>query len=112
MVTCDGGAVGRVSFASEQGVILVYDVTRKETFENLEQWLKEVDMYTNRDGVIKLLGRCARLHPSLRVWCSSRLLVLCLCRGAEQMRMPEPLLPRSTPSLSLMRACLHANSGC
>ena len=25
-----------------QGVILVYDVTRKETFENLEQWLKEV----------------------------------------------------------------------
>jgi Ras-related protein Rab-18 len=33
----------------------VYDVTRKETFENLEQWLKEVDMYTNRDGVIKLL---------------------------------------------------------
>ena len=28
--------------ARTQGVILVYDVTRKETFENLEQWLKEV----------------------------------------------------------------------
>ena len=27
---------------THQGVILVYDVTRKETFENLEQWLKEV----------------------------------------------------------------------
>mmetsp|Transcript_47720 Transcript_47720/g.74461 ORF Transcript_47720/g.74461 Transcript_47720/m.74461 type:complete len:202 (+) Transcript_47720:1-606(+) len=42
-------------YRGAQGVILVYDVTRKETFENLEQWLKEVDMYTNRDGVIKLL---------------------------------------------------------
>mmetsp|Transcript_9165 Transcript_9165/g.17795 ORF Transcript_9165/g.17795 Transcript_9165/m.17795 type:complete len:198 (+) Transcript_9165:19-612(+) len=42
-------------YRGAQGVILVYDVSRKETFDNAEQWLKEVDMYTNRDGVIKLL---------------------------------------------------------
>ena len=49
----------------------VYDVTRKETFVNLEQWLKEVDMYTNRDGVIKLLvgnkiDKANRCPPSRR----------------------------------------------
>ena len=36
---------------------MVYDVTRRDSFENLEQWLKEVQLYTpdNGEGVIKLL---------------------------------------------------------
>lgn len=33
----------------------MYDVTRRATFDNLEQWLKEVNMYTNKQGVVKLL---------------------------------------------------------
>jgi len=37
--------------------ILVYDVTRMDSFENLEQWLKEVQMYSpgNGEGIVKLL---------------------------------------------------------
>jgi Ras-related protein Rab-18 len=44
-------------YRGAQGVVMVYDVTRRDSFENLEQWLKEVKLYTpnNGEGVIKLL---------------------------------------------------------
>merc|ERR1712071_664341 len=40
-----------------QGVVMVYDVTRRDSFENLEQWLKEIKLYTPNagEGVVKLL---------------------------------------------------------
>ncbi|KAH8077337.1 Rab-like small GTPase [Aureococcus anophagefferens] len=40
-----------------KGIILVYDVTRRETFDNLQQWLREVEVYTPGGGseVVKLL---------------------------------------------------------
>jgi len=44
-------------YRGAQGVVLVYDVTRRDSFENLEQWLKEVKSYSpcNGEGVVKLL---------------------------------------------------------
>lgn len=44
-------------YRGAHGVILVYDVTRMDSFENLEQWLKEVTMYSPNggDSVVKLL---------------------------------------------------------
>lgn len=44
-------------YRGAHGVVMVYDVTRRDSFENLEQWLKEVQLYTpdNGEGVIKLL---------------------------------------------------------
>ena len=44
-------------YRGAHGVILVYDVTRMDSFENLQQWLKEVQMYTpgNGESVVKLL---------------------------------------------------------
>ncbi len=33
-------------FEGAAGAIIVYDVTRKETFENIENWLKEVQEFT------------------------------------------------------------------
>jgi len=36
-------------YRGAQGVILVYDVTRRDTFDNLEQWLKEVNMCASYD---------------------------------------------------------------
>ena len=41
-----------------QGIILTYDVTRRETFEALNVWLQEVDKLTSPGGganVVKLL---------------------------------------------------------
>ncbi len=44
-------------YRGAQGVILTFDVTRRETFENLDQWLQEVEVYTPGGGrnVVKLL---------------------------------------------------------
>lgn len=44
-------------YRGAHGVILTYDVTRMDTFENLQQWLREVEQYTpnNGENVVKLL---------------------------------------------------------
>eukprot|EP00816_Leptocylindrus_hargravesii_P005155 CAMPEP_0196812076 /NCGR_PEP_ID=MMETSP1362-20130617/20219_1 /TAXON_ID=163516 /ORGANISM="Leptocylindrus danicus, Strain CCMP1856" /LENGTH=217 /DNA_ID=CAMNT_0042187493 /DNA_START=71 /DNA_END=724 /DNA_ORIENTATION=- len=44
-------------YRGAQGVVMVYDVTRRDSFENLAQWLREVQLYTpnNGEGVVKLL---------------------------------------------------------
>ena len=44
-------------YRGAQGIILVYDVTRPDTFANLAQWLEEVEVYTPGGGseVVKLL---------------------------------------------------------
>ncbi|XP_040361902.1 ras-related protein RABC2a [Rosa chinensis] len=45
-------------YRSAQGIILVYDVTRRDTFTNLSDvWAKEVELYsTNQDCVKVLVG--------------------------------------------------------
>ncbi|XP_020083631.1 ras-related protein RABC2a-like isoform X2 [Ananas comosus] len=45
-------------YRGAQGILLVYDVTRRETFTNLaDVWAKEVELYsTNRDCIKILIG--------------------------------------------------------
>lgn len=45
-------------YRGAQGIILVYDVTRRETFTNLSDvWLKEVELFsTNQDCIKMLIG--------------------------------------------------------
>ncbi|CAN6475937.1 unnamed protein product [Victoria cruziana] len=43
-------------YRGAQGVIMVYDVTRRETFKNLsEVWAKEIDLYSTNQDCIKML---------------------------------------------------------
>lgn len=43
-------------YRGAQGIILVYDVTRAETFDSLADiWLREVDMYNTVDECIKMV---------------------------------------------------------
>jgi Ras-related protein Rab-18 len=34
----------------------VYDVTNKESFQNIKHWLNEVELYSTNDDVIKMLN--------------------------------------------------------
>ncbi|KFO83854.1 Ras-related protein Rab-18-B, partial [Buceros rhinoceros silvestris] len=42
-------------YRGAQGVVLVYDVTRKDTFAGLESWLNELEMYTSKSNTVKML---------------------------------------------------------
>ncbi|XP_056368155.1 ras-related protein Rab-18-B-like isoform X2 [Oenanthe melanoleuca] len=42
-------------YRAAQGVVLVYDVTRKDTFTGLGGWLSELEMYTTNSNTVKML---------------------------------------------------------
>ncbi|XP_069770642.1 ras-related protein Rab-18a [Narcine bancroftii] len=42
-------------YRGAQGVILVYDVTRRETFIRLENWLNELETYCTKNDLVKML---------------------------------------------------------
>ena len=43
-------------YRGAHGIILVYDVSRRETFDNLKEiWLREVEMYSGGGSVVKML---------------------------------------------------------
>ena len=44
------------------GALLVYDVTRSITFENVEKWLKELREHTDSSTVVMLVGNKADLR--------------------------------------------------
>jgi Ras-related protein Rab-18 len=37
------------------GVIIVYDVTRRETFDNIKDWIKEIDMHSTHEDAVRML---------------------------------------------------------
>lgn len=49
------------------GAMLVYDITRQQTFENLKKWLHELREFGNRDMVIVLIGNKSDLGDSREV---------------------------------------------
>ncbi|KAM4884364.1 LOW QUALITY PROTEIN: ras-related protein Rab-18-B-like [Sylvia borin] len=42
-------------YRGAQGVVLVYDVTRKDTFTGVGKWLHEVEMHTTNSSTVKML---------------------------------------------------------
>ena len=42
-------------YRGAHGAILVYDVTRRETFNQLDSWIKELDIYSTRNEMVKML---------------------------------------------------------
>ncbi|RKP28114.1 P-loop containing nucleoside triphosphate hydrolase protein, partial [Syncephalis pseudoplumigaleata] len=42
-------------YRGAQGVILVYDVTNRDTFEELGNWLQELNLYTNNGNIVKMI---------------------------------------------------------
>ncbi|XP_050094182.1 ras-related protein Rab-18-B-like [Anopheles aquasalis] len=42
-------------YRDAQGAILVYDVTKKDTFQKLESWLNELEIYGTRNNMAKMI---------------------------------------------------------
>lgn len=42
-------------YRGAHGAILVYDVTNRESFNKLDTWLQELEVYSTRPGVLKML---------------------------------------------------------
>lgn len=42
-------------YRDAQGAILVYDVTKKETYQKLESWLNELEIYGTRNNMAKMI---------------------------------------------------------
>ncbi|XP_069778468.1 ras-related protein Rab-12 isoform X3 [Narcine bancroftii] len=43
-------------YRSAKGIILVYDITKKETFEDVPKWMKMIDKYASEDAELLLVG--------------------------------------------------------
>ena len=49
-------SITRQYYNNCQGAFIVFDLTRKETFQNLKWWIDEIKNYGNKDTVIIILG--------------------------------------------------------
>mmetsp|Transcript_9846 Transcript_9846/g.16858 ORF Transcript_9846/g.16858 Transcript_9846/m.16858 type:complete len:179 (-) Transcript_9846:73-609(-) len=49
-------SITRSYYRGAAGALLVYDITRRDTFEHLQSWLEDCRRYSNKDIVIMLIG--------------------------------------------------------
>lgn len=52
------------------GALLVYDITRATSFENIEKWLKELKTYGSEDIVCLMVGNKADLKQYRSLKCT------------------------------------------
>lgn len=42
-------------YRGAHGIVLVYDITNRESFENIQHWLREIEIYSTNEDCVKLL---------------------------------------------------------
>lgn len=52
-------------YRGAEGILIVFDVTNKESFKNIENWIKEVTVFTGNDVVIVCLGNKSDLKKGI-----------------------------------------------
>ncbi|CAN7021117.1 unnamed protein product [Brassica rapa subsp. trilocularis] len=60
-------AITSAYYRGAVGALLVYDVTRRATFENVDRWLKELKNHTDPNIVVMLVGNKSDLRHLLAV---------------------------------------------
>eukprot|EP01088_Endostelium_zonatum_P001068 TRINITY_DN11348_c0_g1_i1.p1 TRINITY_DN11348_c0_g1~~TRINITY_DN11348_c0_g1_i1.p1 ORF type:complete len:196 (+),score=38.35 TRINITY_DN11348_c0_g1_i1:59-646(+) len=60
-------SITRSYYRGAAGALLVYDITRKETFERLTTWLEDCKKYSNANIVIMLIGNKSDLDAKRQV---------------------------------------------
>jgi Ras-related protein Rab-11A len=64
---CRYRAITSAYYRGAVGALLVYDVTRHATFENVDRWLKELRNHTDSNIVVMLVGNKADLRHLVAV---------------------------------------------
>merc|ERR1712070_672699 len=60
-------SITRSYYRGAAGALLVYDITRRETFEHLTSWLEDCRKYSNSNIVIMLIGNKCDLESKRQV---------------------------------------------
>eukprot|EP01090_Pellita_catalonica_P011652 TRINITY_DN234_c0_g1_i1.p1 TRINITY_DN234_c0_g1~~TRINITY_DN234_c0_g1_i1.p1 ORF type:complete len:200 (+),score=24.10 TRINITY_DN234_c0_g1_i1:49-648(+) len=60
-------SITRSYYRGAAGALLVYDITRRETFEHLTSWLEDCRKYSNSNIVIMLIGNKSDLESKRQV---------------------------------------------
>ena len=60
-------SITRSYYRGAAGALLVYDITRRDTFDNLRRWLKEARQNSTQNMVIMLIGNKTDLEPKRAV---------------------------------------------
>ncbi|KAJ4808491.1 Ras-related protein Rab-11A [Rhynchospora pubera] len=60
-------AITSAYYRGAVGALLVYDVTRRSTFENAERWLRELREHTDPNMIVMLVGNKSDLHHLIAV---------------------------------------------
>lgn len=56
-------AITSAYYRGAVGALIVYDITKKNTFDNVETWLRELRQYAEQDIVVILVGnKCDMRH--------------------------------------------------
>ena len=52
-------------YRGAEGILIVFDLTQKESFENIENWINEVTVYTGKDVIMICLGNKSDLKKGI-----------------------------------------------
>lgn len=55
-------SITRSYYRGAAGALLVYDITRRETFDHLQSWLEDCTRYSNQNIVVMLIGNKSDLE--------------------------------------------------
>jgi len=81
-------------FRGALGVIVVYDVSDRESFENLEQWLQETERLASENAFTIVLGAKSDMdavvdRSTVETWCKSHNLAHFLCSARSGVGVDE-----------------------
>mmetsp|Transcript_24794 Transcript_24794/g.17499 ORF Transcript_24794/g.17499 Transcript_24794/m.17499 type:complete len:82 (+) Transcript_24794:254-499(+) len=60
-------AIANAYYRQAVGVLVVYDITERTTFENLDRWLNEIRTHADQKIVILLVGNKSDLQQNRQV---------------------------------------------
>lgn len=76
-------AITSAYYRGAVGALLVYDISKHVTFENVERWLKELRDHAEANIVVMLIGNKSDLRCEVFIDISSQLIMIGVTRNPE-----------------------------